>query len=95
MGKIIINQYISCNNYESAKKISKSFEGFKFRFYGLGKSSYVYAKRFIRKNLKSAYYPYKVIVSYSINYEGEFSEYGFLDERTRCKYPELLQKLSV
>lgn len=95
MGKIIINQYIYCNSFESAKKISKSFEGFKFKFYGLGKSSYVYAKRFIRKSLKSVYYPYKVIVSYSINYKGEFLEHGFLDERTRRKYPELFQKLSI
>lgn len=95
MGKIVINQYIFCDSFESAKKISKSFEGFKFKFYSLGKNSYVYAKRFVRKTPQSTYYPYKVIVRYSIEYDGEFLEYGFLDKRTQCKYPELIQKLSI
>lgn len=95
MSKIIINQYIFCDSFESAKKISKSFEGFKFKFYSLGKNSSVYAKRFIRKNPESTYHPYKVIISYPIEYNGEFLEYGFLDERTQHKYPELVGKLSV
>lgn len=95
MGKIIIDQYIFCNSYESAKRISKAFENFRFKFYDLGRNSSVYAKRYIRKNSGSIYSPYKVVVRYPIEYEGEFLEYGFLDQRTQCKYPELVGKLSV
>lgn len=95
MGKIIIDQYIFCDTFESAKRISKSFENFRFKFYSLGRNSSVYAKRYIRKNPTSLYYPYKVIVRYPIRFDGEFLEYGFLDKRTQEKYPELITRLSI
>jgi len=95
MGKIIIDQYIFCETYESAKKICKAFENFKFKFFSLGSNKSVYAKRYIRKNLQSKYYPYRVIIRYPIEFDGEFSEYGFLDRRTMNKYPELIEKISV
>lgn len=95
MGKIIIDQHIFCVSYESAKKISNSFEHFHFKFYDLGKNSSVYAKRYIRKTLENKFFTHKVIVRYSIEYDGEFLEYGFLDKRTRNRYPELVEKLSV
>ena len=95
MGKVIIDQYIFCDSYDSAKKISNAFKNFRFKFYGLGRNSSVYAKRYIRKNPESMYSPYKVIVRYPIEYDGEFLEYGFLDKRTQCKYPKLIEKLSV
>lgn len=95
MGKIIIDQYIFCDSYESAKSISKAFDNFRFKFYDLGRSSSVYAKRYIRKNSESTYSPYKVVVRYPIEYDGEFQKYGFLDHRTQRKYPELVRKLST
>ncbi len=95
MEKIIIDQYIFCDSYESARKISSAFENFHFKFYGLGRNSSIYAKRYIRKNSGFTHSPYKVIIRYPIEYKGEFSEYGFLDKRTQRKYPELLEKLSV
>ena len=95
MGKIIIDQYIFCDSYESAKKISRAFENFRFKFYDLGRNSSVYAKRYIRKNSESIYSSYKLVVRYNIEYEGEFLEYGYLDQRTQRKYPELIGKLST
>ena len=95
MGKIVFEQYLFCDTFEAAKRISKAFENFKFKFYSLGRNSSVYAKRYIQKNSLSKYSPYKVIVKYSIEYDGEFAEYGYLDMRTQLKYPELIDKLSI
>lgn len=94
MGKIIIDQYILCETFESAKLISKAFDSFKFKFYGLGSRSSVQPKRYIRKNPAPQNYIYRVVIRYSIEYDGEFLEYGFLDKRSRLKYPELVSKLS-
>lgn len=95
MGKIIIEQYIFCNTFEESKGISKAFDKFHFKFYDLGMNSSIYAKRDIRKNQNSEHYPYKVIIRYPIEFDGEFLEYGFLDKHSQFKYPELIQKLSL
>lgn len=93
MGKILIEQYIFCDTFESAKNISKAFDSFKFKFYALGNNSSVSAKRFIRKTHSNSRYQYKVLVVYTINYIGEFSSYGFIDNYTKLQHPELSEKL--
>lgn len=92
MGNIIIDQYIFCDTYTEAQNVRQAFNGFKLKFYSLGRNASIYAKRFIRKN-NSKYHPYSVIVSYKINYDGEFEEYGYLDKKTKERYPELSEKL--
>ena len=92
MGNIIIDQYIFCDTYTETQNVRQAFNGFKLKFYSLGRNSNIYAKRFIRKN-NSKYHPYSVIVSYKINYDGEFEEYGYLDKKTKERYPELSKKL--
>ena len=93
MGKIIIDQHFPCYSFEQAKEISSAFEGFKFRFFGFPNRAKVCAKRFIRTVSGSHHFSHKVVVRYTINYDGEFLEYGFLDKRTLRKYPELVEKL--
>lgn len=92
--QIIIEQIICCNSYAEAIEISKAFGGFHFRIIGLGRVQTVYAKRFISKLTTSNRYKYCVKIRFTINYQGEFLSYGYLDERSKKKYPELSSLLS-
>ncbi|MPM44670.1 hypothetical protein SDC9_91349 [bioreactor metagenome] len=86
---IIIEQLLFCNSYEEALGISKAFDRFHFQFMGLGGKNTVYSKRFINKSTTSKCYTHYVKICFTINYYGEFMSYGFLDERTKNKYPNL------
>ena len=91
--KVNITHPIFCKSYATALEVSKAFEGFKFNFVGLGGIRVVSAKRRIVRNTTSKFYSHCVKVIFEIGYHGAFGEYGFLDERTKKKYPELISQL--
>ncbi len=92
MAEVIIENIIYCETYKDAIKISKAFENFRINFICLGGKHKVQAKRFINK-VKSHSNPYHVYVRYCLKYKGEFLEYGYIDERTMKKYPNIVKEL--
>lgn len=94
MSKIIIDQLILCKSYADARNICKAFDNFSFSVCFFGKTQVVHAKRFIRKiNVRS--FSHCVTVRYSMQFKGDFCKYGFLDERTIKRFPELPEDLSL
>ncbi len=90
---ISIEQPIYCHSYSDALQISKSFENFSFRFIGLGGIRKVYSRRKIVREVSSSNFSHCVKISYSIPYRSDFLDYGFLDARTKKKYPHLESEL--
>lgn len=88
MGKIIIEQYIPCYSFENAKVICNTFENFHIREYYFGNTQTIKASRYIRK-FKGDSFSHYALIRYSIKFNGEFCKYGFIDEKSIKRYPEL------
>lgn len=93
MGQITVDQLIFCKSYQEALDVSKAFDDFEFAFSALGDRMIVPAKRFINKINTSEFHTHRVTVRYVFEYSGEFFYYGFLDGKTREKYPGLASAL--
>lgn len=89
---VTVENYILCPTYSEALTVSKAFERFVFHVSFLGKHRKIRAKRFIRKGGNSSH-PYRVIIRYVIPCDGTFEEYGYLDQRTLSKYPDMPKQL--
>lgn len=91
--RIIVEQPIYCQSYADALNVSKAFAGFSFRFIGLGGVRTVRAKRRVLRAGSSSCYSHIAQITYHIPYHGDFLDYGFLDERTKHKYPNIVSEL--
>lgn len=88
MGKILIDQYILCKSFLAAKEICVAFSDFHIQECYFGSTQTVKASRNIRKARNKTYSHY-VLIRYTINFKGEFNSYGFIDEKSIKRYPEL------
>lgn len=88
MGTILIDQYILCDSFPTAKAICSAFADFKIRQFYFGGTQAIKARRFIRK-AKSKTFSHYALIRYSINFKGAFCTYGFIDEKSIKRYPEL------
>jgi len=90
MGKVLVRNMIFCERYEEARTISKAYENFKIHWIDFGESKKVKAKRYVRKQSEKCYC---VSVYYEFKYKGMFEDYGFVDEWTKQRFPQLIEEL--